>query len=255
MYNNLLKKEFIYKILAVLPAFMYSLFLCNKTLPAAEGWYTYYAQCINSGEIVYKDFDYLFTPLYIHIIALFTKVFGYKIIYLRLLGVLVFSLIGLLVFLIFKEIFNKPIALITTITSVMYLQSEVVQIFYDYIRFLDLFILTSLLFLILYVKDENHKATNLVVSSIFASLAILTKQNTGLVFLAYSIVFIIAFFLVNKRKISYISLELTKYLGGALAPIVVTVLLMINNGSLSNFLNQGVSDALAAKGGGNRNII
>ena len=62
---------------------LYTGIMYNQTFPFAEGWYTYYAKCINSGEIVYKDFDYLFTPLYITLIACITKIFGYKIIVLR----------------------------------------------------------------------------------------------------------------------------------------------------------------------------
>ena len=62
-------------------------FLADKTLPSAEGWYSYYAKCINQGQIVYKDFEYLFTPLYMYIIAAFTRVFGYSIFALRIFGI------------------------------------------------------------------------------------------------------------------------------------------------------------------------
>ena len=68
-------------------------------MPFAEGWYSYYAKCINRGEVVYKDFDYLFTPLYIFFIALITKIFGYKVIILRIVGIIFFCLIGTFVYL------------------------------------------------------------------------------------------------------------------------------------------------------------
>ena len=80
----------------------YAGILYNQTMPFAEGWYSYYAKCINRGEVVYKDFDYLFTPLYIFFIALITKIFGYKVIILRIVGIIFFCLIGTFVYLMKK---------------------------------------------------------------------------------------------------------------------------------------------------------
>ena len=48
----------------------------------------HYAQLINGGSRVYRDFDYLFTPFYIYLIAFVTKVFGYRIIVLRIMGMI-----------------------------------------------------------------------------------------------------------------------------------------------------------------------
>ena len=90
-----------YLIAVVIIAGSYAAILSERTMPFAEGWYTYYAQCINRGEIVYKDFDYLFPPFYIYTIALITKIFGYKIIVLRVVGVVFFGFICGRVFFIF----------------------------------------------------------------------------------------------------------------------------------------------------------
>lgn len=48
---------------------IFALYLANKSMPLPEGWYAYFAQHINSGSSVYKDFEYLFTPLYITFIS------------------------------------------------------------------------------------------------------------------------------------------------------------------------------------------
>ena len=80
-YNKLkIDKNRDYKLgvlFTIIPVVLFAAILCNKTMPAAEGWYTYYAQLINNGQVVYKDFEYLFMPGYITFIALFTKIFGY----------------------------------------------------------------------------------------------------------------------------------------------------------------------------------
>ena len=72
-----------YALLVVIASGCYAGILFNQIAPYAEGWSTYYAQCINSGNLPYKDFDYLFPPLYIYLIAFITKLFGYKLIVLR----------------------------------------------------------------------------------------------------------------------------------------------------------------------------
>lgn len=143
-------KKIIWKIkchiLILMTTGCYSGIMHNQTMPFAEGWYTYYSQCINRGEVVYKDFDYLFTPLYIHFVALFTKIFGYDIIALRVLGILFFCLIAIFIFLAFREVFDENISVIATITAVFYLQSEVVQVFYDYVRLYGYFFMRNYFF-------------------------------------------------------------------------------------------------------------
>lgn len=67
-----------YLLFTVVAAGVLAAVLSGRTMPFAEGWYTYYAQCINRGEVLYKDFDYLFTPLYISLISLLTRIFGYE---------------------------------------------------------------------------------------------------------------------------------------------------------------------------------
>lgn len=157
--SNILKLLYSYRYLigVILICGGYVAITFNQTMPFAEGWYTYYAKCINEGEIVYKDFDYLFTPLYIYFISFFTKVFGYKIIALRVLGIIFFVLISIFVFLALRELFNDAIATISTVTAMFFLQSEVVQIFYDYIRFMDIFSCATIYFLIKFVKSNQNE--------------------------------------------------------------------------------------------------
>ena len=244
----------IYAFVTVMACGLYAFFTSLRTMPFAEGWYTYYAQCINNGESAYKDFDYLFTPLYINLIALFTRIFGYKIIYLRLLGVVFFCLIALFLFLTIKEIFNYRIAAIVTVPTMMYLQSEVVQVFYDYVRLMDIMAVATLLYIIKYIKElngdnEKKKRNYLLVAGVTNSAFILIKQNMGIVYGAYIIILLLAINIVKrvgkKEGVKYIG-----YFGlGLIVPIIFTVIIMLLNGSLFCFMSQTGSDAIAAKGG------
>lgn len=55
------KRYYIFMVLTIAVAIFYVALMCNKTMPFAEGWYTYYAQLINEkGLLPYKDFEYLF---------------------------------------------------------------------------------------------------------------------------------------------------------------------------------------------------
>ena len=151
-----------YMALTIGVCFLYVGIVFNQGMPFAEGWYTYYAQCINNGAIPYKDFEYLFSPIYIYLIAFITKIFGYDLIILRVIGIFFFCIIALGTYLTTVEVIgtkNCWIASIATISAVFYLQSEVVQIFYDYIRLMDIFAIFTVYFLVRYLKKvhQNQK--------------------------------------------------------------------------------------------------
>lgn len=158
--NSTDKRYYIFMILTIAVAAFYAALMCNKTMPFAEGWYTYYAQLINEkGLLPYRDFEYLFSPLYIYFIAFITRFFGYDILTLRCVGILMFVIIALGVYLFITEIVGRKrawIAAIASVTAVMYLQSEVVQIFYDYIRLMDIFAVFTVLFL--YSRCQSNGA-------------------------------------------------------------------------------------------------
>lgn len=102
---NRLRREdklfYLFMFVAVFAAALYVALGHSKTMPFAEGWYTYYAQLINEkGLLPYRDFEYLFSPLYIYFIAFVTRIFGYDIIVLRRLGILMFAVIALGVYLL-----------------------------------------------------------------------------------------------------------------------------------------------------------
>ncbi|WP_081453906.1 glycosyltransferase family 39 protein [Roseburia inulinivorans] len=156
-----------------------------------------------------------------------------------------FCLIGTFVYLSLKELFNEEIAVIATITSVMYMQSEVVQVFYDYVRMVDIFSCAATYFLIKAIKNDDRKKY-FILAGIATSLFILTKQNMGLLFWIYSIILICSVSLVLRRSVKE---KLIYFITGSIVPIFITIIFMLINGSLIPFFNQTGGEAVAAKGG------
>ncbi len=150
-------------IIVILLCILYASIMSFKSAPITEGWYTEYAWKINHGYLPYKDFEYLFFPLYLYIIAGFTKIFGYSIFALRVLGVFVFSAIGCTLYAIYTKLFNEYVGIVVSFVSVLFMQSENAQIFYDYIRFHDLFAMLTTLSL-LYLTDQivQNKKHNII---------------------------------------------------------------------------------------------
>ncbi len=243
-----------YLLFTVVAAGVLAAVLSGRTMPFAEGWYTYYAQCINRGEVLYKDFDYLFTPLYISLISLLTRIFGYEIIVLRIMGVALFCLIAAVVFLVLREMFRETWACAAAVTAVFYLQSEVAQVFYDYVRLMDLFAWLTVLFLVRAVKRREAEKTRNYYLPLFAAgvcnaCFYLVKQNMGLVFAAYALVFVVFFQVVSRKPAHRILKSTVLYLDGLLAPILFTYAVMLWRGNFFPYLEQTGTDAVAAKGG------
>ena len=68
----------------------YAAIISNRAFPLTEGWWSVFAKYINEGKEPYLDFELLTTPAYAWLIAGVTAVFGYDIIVLRVLGVLLY---------------------------------------------------------------------------------------------------------------------------------------------------------------------
>lgn len=230
---------------------IYSVFLANKTLPSSEGWYSYYAKCINDGQTVYTDFEYLFTPLYMYMIALFIKIFGYSILSLRILGVIIYGGLSLIIYVILLKLFDAPISVVTTVTGVFYLQSEVYTVFYDYSRVMDIFSHIAILFMIITIKEwkEKEKSYYLYLWGGFSAFFFLVKQNMGALFLVYSCMLILFVAIVSKWKLSKWFWTEVKYTVAVIVPIIITVLIFWKLNLLNELLNSVFFKAVGAKGG------
>ena len=135
----------------------YAAGIANKGFPVTEGWFEVFARYINAGKLPYRDFELLAPPLYTYILAAITRAFGYDIIVLRIVGVGVFVVIAAMVCLLFSRLFRPWIAMAAACVTVFYLQSEVANVFYDYIRFFDLFACIVCLSLVTHVTLLESK--------------------------------------------------------------------------------------------------
>lgn len=252
------KAYYLFMAAAVVVAAVYVALGHNKTMPFAEGWYTYYAQLINEkGLLPYRDFEYLFSPVYIYFIAFFTRIFGYSILALRRLGIFMFALIAWGVYLFVAEIVGRNkawIAAVSSVTAVIYLQSEVVQIFYDYIRLMDIFAVFTVLFLIRAIKaihqnEDKRAQINLMLCGLFNAFFINVKQNMGLIFWAYAIVIILYLGLYFKHSIKEIVKNVLSFLLPVIGITAIIYLLLALTGGLSGYLSMTGSGAISAKGG------
>ena len=234
----------------------YAGLLSTRGMPPTEGWYSHYAYLINEeGAVPYRDFELLFPPLYTYLIALFCRVFGYGILALRILGVWIYALTGLLAYLIFERLTRRPIfAVLAGLLTASILQSEVVQIFYDYIRWMDLAIYLSIYFFIVAIEGVRESGRvsflepSVLLGAFFAVLASLFKQSSGLIYLLFCLLFLVFAALVFPSAKQYL-----KMIGSSLCVIVLcygtTVLFLMRQGALRAYLYYNFGAALSAKGG------
>lgn len=229
-----------------------TLFLFNKGFPTAEGWYSYYAKSILNGDIVYTDFEYLFTPVYMYLITGIIKVFGYNLLVLRIFGVIIYCLLTLIIFLTLNKVFSVSASVIGAVTGVYYLQSEVYTVFYDYVRVMDIFAYLSAYFMLLTILDwQQHKTRTFKVFfwGLFTSLFFLVKQNMGGLFLVYSILFILFSCFFFSWKIRQFLLILTKYLMSFAIPVVLLGIVLWKANVLNSMIDSVFFGAMEAKGG------
>lgn len=241
-------------LIVIVVATFWSGFLANKSLPTAEGWYSYYAQRIIAGDTVYKDFEYLFTPLYMYFVTFIIKIFGTEIMVLRIMGILFYDTIALLLYGILVEVFRCDVGVIAALAGIFYLQSEVYTVFYDYVRLMDIFSYGSLLLLIKAIKawrQNKYRETNIciVLCGVCASLYALTKQNMGVLSATYYFMAIILFGFLFKQNFKTIIKSVVYYGLAFSVPVFLFCTLLFFQGILGDMVNSVFFSALDAKGG------
>lgn len=218
-----------------------------------EGWWSVFAKYINEGKVPYRDFELLTTPAYAYLIAGVTAVFGYDIVILRIVGVLLFVAIAAIAYLIFARLFSPGIAVVATCLTALFMQSEPSNVFYDYIRFFDFFTFAASLFLLVYVSGLGRPSTRgvswaVTLSGLCSGVAMLIRQSSGAVDAVYIVVLLAGFTIALDHKRGAL-LNLTNYVISLLVPVAAAVGVMVWNGSFVGFLEATTGSALAAKGG------
>ena len=249
------KRFYFFGALAVLAAIAFATVMHARTLPFAEGWYTYYAECINKGLLPYRDFEYLYPPFYIYFIAFFTRVFGYELIALRRLGILIFALLAWGLYLAVVAVVGKrrsEVAFLATLAGVFYMQSEVVQVFYDYVRVMDLFnvlLVCCLLSAVRGLRVGGNVQKALIRCGFLLGFLLHIKQNTGLIMLVFSLVLLLYVGLLLRRAWGRIARDVFGLLWPVAAVWAAVMIALACTGSLVPYFAMTWGRAAGAKGG------
>jgi hypothetical protein len=165
----------------------YNLLFFNKYFPFSEGWFSVIAVYMLDGSVPYRDFHFFMPPLYPLILTGFIRIFGADFIYLRIFGILIILSMTTVLFLLFSRLFPGYIVTLITIVSMMYYQSNVAHVPYDFLHLLITFALLGTYFICKYFETDyrltQEKRRTAAILLFFAgflgALAFLTKQSNG----------------------------------------------------------------------------
>jgi len=247
-HQSSLKK--LYYLIPLLVIFIYNAISFNKYLPLTEGWFSTYAWLFNHGQFPYKDFYLFLPPLYLLNMSAFTAIFGYGILPLRIFGIGVILLMTYFLYKNLEIIFGPAIAAFVGIVGMIYYQSGVAHITYDFTQFVTLYALIQSYFLLKYInlseKKRNISIKWVFWAGLFAGLTFLTKQSNGLLITAFSFAGLLFLSLTEKKRVFSPPLL---YILGFAVPVGLTALWLLSNSAFSQFFQQIFLDAVSTKGG------
>src|SRR4030042_5573501 len=224
---------------------IYNALFFNRYLPLSEGWFSVYAHYMLDGAIPYRDFHFFLPPLYPGIVATFTHIFGASLIALRVFGIAVTLSITIMLFLLYSRLFPAYIACIVTIVSVIYWQSNITFIGYNFLNILHLFALLGVFFVCKYYDYDDHSLKSskgwmasafLFCAGLFGGLAFLIKQSDGFFVLTFSFL-AVAISAYAKEGLRKALRSMTIYSAGILIPVLGLLIWLVSNGVLLSFWN------------------
>ena len=248
--------------LCVIVIGLYNLLFFNKYFPLSEGWFSVFAVRMIDGAVPYRDFHFFLPPLYPLILEIFIRLFGPDFIYLRLFGISVILSMTTILFLLFSRLFPLYIASFVTIISIVYYQSNVAHITYDFLHMLTTFALLGTYLICKYFESENTSSQTvnsarstqstkyLFFAGVLGALAFLTKQSNGflvLVFLFVSII-VCSYAFYEKKGFRYILKNSAAYSIGFLLPLSIVLLWLFSEGAVPAFIDQVFKGASQSKG-------
>lgn len=250
----------IFSMLALLIVVIYfNIYQGFHFLPLTEGWFSTYAYLVNDGKIPYRDFYLYLTPLYTWIMAFISTIFGPSFFILRIFGVVIIIGISLLLYAILRRQFSPTACFTGSSLAVLYYQSGVAHIAYDFTQVLTFFMLSSGYCLTCaisstHLSSPDNKQTNVrkayfhfFLAGLFGCLAFLTKQSNGAfisigIFLAF--LFIISSQSFELRRVaSFASFGI-----GALVPALIVALYLYSHNAINDFFEQIFFNSIDAKG-------
>lgn len=221
---NLYKKLtplFITSIFVVILAF----FHLKGLIYYDEGYILHSALRVLRGEIPYKDFDFVYTPISILTVSAFLQIFGESVFSGRLAS-LTFSLLSLFPLYRILSMITKN-KLLIILSLFFFIGWGTAHINFPWPTMFAIgFLLYTMFFYLQGVIQKNNKY--FYISGIFVILTLLSKQNFGAGILLMSLV---SFFFLKSKK-TYIFY----YLLGVISAVLVSIILFIYTSSLTPFI-------------------
>jgi 4-amino-4-deoxy-L-arabinose transferase-like glycosyltransferase len=192
-----------------------------------EGWILHPAQRILQGDVIYKDFHYIYTPGSVYITAISFWLFGQSILATRIM-LFVFTTLSILIILYLCR--SLKFGLTSSLISIgMFVAWLPLHINFSWpVVYASFSMLLTMLILVLYNKNSNYKY--LIFTGIACALTFFFKQNFGIAVIISTITFIL---LTNTTKLKSILF----YLLGICIFIIPWLIYMINTNSLISFIN------------------
>lgn len=197
-------KKIILFILIMVLIFLYTYFVL--TLHFDEIWNYGFSYNIANGLVPYLDFNFVVTPLYPMLGAVFIKIFGHHLYGVHILNALV---ITIMIFLMKKEIGKKVFIVLPILLLVAY---------FSY----NLFCLFLMVILLYFVYHENKIKYSDEVIALIVSFLFLTKQNIGI------LCFIPMIYYSKNRIKSFISFCI---------PVFIFLIYLLWNNALYQFID------------------
>ncbi len=206
-------------VLIVLAALIVHVFLLSGLRFTAWPEMLSYPYLRNNGYLLYKDMVHPYPPVLTMALSIVYKLFGYKLIVLKIFTWLIILVNDILIFLIAKKLAKKNIFALASLSLYVVTQPflEGNQLWFD------LAIVPSVLLGLLFLLNKKY-----FLSGLSLGIAILTKQTAGLFLILWGL-----FILIKEKKLrSVINL--------IIGPIILFAILfvrLITEGAVSGFFN------------------
>ena len=171
--------------------------------PGDENVYYYMGKLVSEGKVPYRDFFFAHPPLHIYLLALVYKIFGFKIIIMKLLPLIATLISAVFVFIIAKDKFGHYEAITSSLLFLFAYSVIFNSVFSFGIEIAAMFFIIGAYFLL----DKNNR----LLSGIFFGLAAVTRLLT---LVPIAAIFIIVLFQDNFSKKRFFQTKILKLLSG-----------------------------------------
>lgn len=236
MFKNSVQKYNLKEIAPYIFIFLIGFLVFVKPFESGDEIWNYnFARNILQGNIPYRDFSIVQTPLSCYISAAFMYFLGDGLLIFRLVTYLLFVSIAALLFHLIRNVTkNVGVAFFSTL---LVISAHFISFIYNY-NYLTVLVLL-IIFELEYEEMHREKKSftiNLIIGSM-VGIIILIKQNTGaIIFLANCIICMRHYVKKPDSKSVYIVRVLCSFF-----PFIVYIIYLLLNGALNDFFEYAIS--------------